>query len=299
MICVFGTVCLDRIRHVRAIPKPGAYVEVDTEILALGGEAANTASHLARWGASARLVGNALAGDMEGVLLVGYLAEHGLHYDTHAVAVESTPVCDVYVTPDGERTMFGLGFKSMSMPTADRFEPTPGSWFTIDGNFGESAELYGARARDGGMSLYLMDLPPTSELLGPGTIWQTSTRWVGERGDSAANAELVRGIVERTGCTAILTDSARGMTVGRPDSAIKTLPVFSRPGVRDSTGAGDTLRAGILYGLDQNWPLFDALRFGAAAAALAADYIGAAEGPSRAAVEAHVAAHPDIAGQYA
>src|ERR1017187_6727289 len=109
MICVFGTVCLDRIRHVQRIPVPGAYVEVDSEVLALGGEAANTASHLARWGVHAELHGNSLAADAPGVLLESFLAERGLAYQTREVNVEATPVCDVYVTPDGERTMFGLG----------------------------------------------------------------------------------------------------------------------------------------------------------------------------------------------
>lgn len=297
MICIFGTVCLDRIRQVSRIPLPGQYVDVESETLALGGEAANTASHLARWDVHAELVGNALAGDVDGVLLEGYLAEHGLRYETRSAPTDSTPVCDVYVTPDGERTMFGMGFGTMAAPPAHDFLPTPGGLFTCDGNFGAAGEAYADRAKQGGMRLYLMDVPADSPVLCAGAIWQTSTRWAGKRGDRDGNAALVAEVVARTGCTAILTDAANGLVVGGADG-VKLYPAFPRPKVRDSTGAGDILRAGVLYGLEHRWGLGDALAFGAAAAALAADHVGAAEGPSRREVEDHLAAHPDVAGAY-
>ncbi len=297
MILVFGTVCLDRIRHVARIPAFGEYVEVDSEVLMLGGEAANTAANLARWGADLRLLGNSLAEDLEGVLLESLLVERGLGYPTRSVAVKSTPVCDVYVTPDGERTMFGLGFSTMSAPDPAELDTLKGSWFTVDGNFGAVGEAYASRATEGGMGVYLMDLPPTSTVIGSGTLWHSSTRWYGERGNSAVNEGLVRELVERTGCTAILSDAGRGLMVGTPEG-VRNPPVFERPEVRDSTGAGDTLRAGVLFGLDRGWRLGKCLSFGSAAASLAAGFVGASEGPTLAAVEAHLAAHPDIVRQY-
>ncbi|MHB8637076.1 MAG: carbohydrate kinase family protein [Fimbriimonadaceae bacterium] len=299
MIVVFGTVCLDRIRQILRMPAAGEYVEVDSEALMLGGEAANTTSHLRRWGVSAELWGNAIAADAIGVRLEALLAERGMSQPQRAARTDATPVCDVYVTPDGERTMFGVGFRAMVVPDVATFQPTPGGWFTTDGNFGATAEAYANKAHAGGMRLYLMDLPPTSALLGPGVIWHTSTRWIGQRGNQSENAKLVQAVVDRTGCTAILTDAGRGLLVASPSKPARMYPVFSRPSVLDSTGAGDALRAGVLYGLDSGWPQCACLRFGAAAAALAAAFIGAAEGPTLGAVEAHLAAHSDVASQYA
>lgn len=49
MVVVFGTVCLDRILRVARLPGHGGYVEIDDEVLMLGGEAANTALALQTW----------------------------------------------------------------------------------------------------------------------------------------------------------------------------------------------------------------------------------------------------------
>ncbi|MCX7800475.1 MAG: hypothetical protein N2109_09060, partial [Fimbriimonadales bacterium] len=69
MVVVFGTVCLDRVRRVPALPEAGGYVEILEERLLLGGEAANTARHLAAWGVPVALAGNGLGGGGEGRLL--------------------------------------------------------------------------------------------------------------------------------------------------------------------------------------------------------------------------------------
>jgi pfkB family carbohydrate kinase len=357
LIVVFGTVCLDRIRHVPHLPAPGAYVEIESEAVLLGGEAANTASHLRRWGAETTLAGNALASDADGLRLAEFLAQKDLYYEVHAVPCESSPSCDIYVTPDGERTMFGLGFSTMVAPGIETFIPQPGGIFTTDANLGEVAETYAERAREAGMQVYLMDLPPTSRALHPAGIWQSSTRWYGERGNPEVNLNFVQEVANRTGCTAILTDSGNGFVVGMPGnpsvaepkpapdtkslSAAKgigvadpaagklsaseigksanrgigwsdsssqesasrgrttqTYPPFPRIKTLDSTGAGDTFRAGMLFGLNQGWPQARCLAFAAAAASLAAGYIGAAEGPTREQVETHIANHPEIAEQY-
>ena len=55
MIVVFGTVCLDRIMQVASLPPEGGYVEIERELLMLGGEAANTALALQTWGAQIEL----------------------------------------------------------------------------------------------------------------------------------------------------------------------------------------------------------------------------------------------------
>ena len=68
-VIVYGLVCLDTIWRVERLPMPGGYAQVLAERRTIGGEAANTAIALARWGVRVALVGYALGEDEDGRLL--------------------------------------------------------------------------------------------------------------------------------------------------------------------------------------------------------------------------------------
>ncbi len=76
-------------------------------------------------------------------------------------------------------------------------------------------------------------------------------------------------------------------------------PSFPAPTIVDSTGAGDMFRAGMLMGLDSDWPIARCLQFAAAAGALKCGSLGATTYvPSVAETLSHVAAHPEVAAFY-
>jgi sugar/nucleoside kinase (ribokinase family) len=280
MILVFGTICLDRIRHVPLLPAPGGYVSVQDEETRLGGEAANTAYALAGWGAELKLVGNAVEPEVDRLL-----ASRGLKRIAGSGSTGIAPVCEIYVTPDGQRTMFGLHFDQMAATIEPASIPVePNGWFTMDMNFGPVGLQVAARAKASEMRLYLMDIVPDDavELLGPGDVWQSSTDWYGHRGDSKRNLAWVERHAKRWRATVILTDSGRELAVGLPSGAAYTLPTFPPPlaksggvGRLDSTGAGDRFRAGMLFGLSQAWPVGECLAFASAAASMKVVHTGA------------------------
>jgi sugar/nucleoside kinase (ribokinase family) len=280
LIVVFGTVCVDRIRGIKAFPQLGGYVPITSETYVLGGEAVNTASHLKRWGATYRLIGNPPATDEEGRRLTQLLEEADLKLISGNIKAVTTPICDIYITPDGERTMFGRGFDEMIAPPASSFKPSPGGWLTSDANVRPIADDYARAAKAGGMSVYLMDFRAPKELLGPGDVWQGSTDWIGEHGDSNGNIDHLRMIVETTGCFGILTDGANGFVAGSAETGIHHTPACRVKSVKDSTGAGDGFRAGMLFGLDQGWPMPECLQFAASAGALSTQFEGGTTGPS-------------------
>ena len=114
-VVVFGTVCLDRVRRLPNLPAPGGYVEAIDEALALGGEAANTALALAAWGGSPILASNPLGDDADGQDLRERVQARALDLrELRTSRLTNAPVCDVLVTPDGERTMIGRGVFSAS-----------------------------------------------------------------------------------------------------------------------------------------------------------------------------------------
>jgi fructose-1-phosphate kinase PfkB-like protein len=75
----------------------------------------------------------------------------------------------------------------------------------------------------------------------------------------------VRGLVARGVRYSLITDGARPFAAADADGAWIVTP----PHVEsvNPTGSGDSMIAGILYGLRQSWPFADCLGFGAAAGA--------------------------------
>lgn len=305
MILVFGTVCLDRIRRVPELPSIGGYAEVSEEQESLGGEAANTASALTLWRVEVCLAGNALGLGHDGERLRMHVLEKGLPDDLlHAISIEGgidTPVCDVYVTDDGERTMYGRGFSTMHPSMSLAALPyEAGAWFTAESNMRAASEEAARRAHEAGMRVYTMDFHHCEGQSPPGSIAQFSTDWVGERDNPPRNLAWVESWSGNNRSVAILTDGANGLFVGLPGERARFYPPFPAPEMVDSTGAGDVFRAGVLFGLDRGEPFSAALKFGAAAASLKVATLGGNEGvPERKEVLAQIAAHPEVAAVYA
>ncbi len=291
MIVVFGTVCLDRVRRLPHLPAPGGYVEVEDETSALGGEAANTARHLLAWGDAPVLASNPLDDDLRARVGDLDLRELG-------EPVSEAPMCDVLVTPDGERTMIGRGFSRVdgSLDLA-RVPLEKGGLFTADSNFPDSALAAARIAKAAGMRAYLMDLVEPDA---PQDFWQTSTDWAGAPGDLAANLADVAGRVARTGAFCVLTDGGNGLVAGGPSLPTRAYPAFPPPARVDSTGAGDAFRAGMLHGLARGWSLPACLQFASAAGALAIGHPGASLRIStRGEIARLIADNPQTAVEYA
>lgn len=299
MVLVFGTICIDRIRRIQEMPRKGGYCPILDQQELLGGEAANTACFLVMWRQDVALAGNGLGAGFDGENLRLKLLEKGL--DVHLLQkAGTTPVCDVYVTEDGDRTMFGLGFHSEAHHTPiDMIPFKEGSWMTIEPNMPGISRKIVKLAHEKGMKLYLMDFFRENEFIPPGTICQYGTDWVGERDNPAANRKWVKNWTETHQCTTILTDGSYGTYLGLPGEDVRHFPPFPVANMVDSTGAGDAFRAGAIYGLSHRMTLPHALRFGAAAAALKVQHIGATEVvPSLHEVREFIDENPHVAKAY-
>lgn len=301
MILVYGTICIDRVFVLQELPKPGGFAEILSQASVLGGEAANTATFLRAWGREIRLAGNPTGDGLEGEQLAAMIREKGLPDRDIRRGNGPVPVCFILVTADGERTMFGSGFGDLGRDNLTEGVPfEKGHWFTADPNMSCASRGAARKAIEAGMSIYLMDFIRPDDPIEPGSFWQSSTDWVGRRGDMPHNVEFVKELVGKRRCHAILSDGPNGLVAGSPEHPVRHFPPFPCPEVVDSTGAGDAFRAGMLYGLDQGWDFGSCLRFASAAGSLKCRSLGAATAvPTVAEVEAHIAAHPEVADRYA
>lgn len=294
--------CLDRIRWISALPRPGGYVEIERESVSLGGEAANTAAAMRSWGADVWLCGNDPGDGPDSEIILAALsrADLQLHPIGDRTAIRTTPVCDIYVTPDGDRTMFGKGFRGMEPVLIPALIPTAsGSWFTAEPNMSAVARQATRAAAAAGMKTYLMDFVRPDEQIPPGSFWQSSTDWAGHRGETYSNIEWVKDWTAKHGCFAILTDGPNGFVAGSPNGHTRAYPAFPGPENGNSTGAGDVFRAGMLFGLGQDWPVERCLQFAAAAGCLRCRATADSPWPSLREIEALVAENMAVTRQFA
>lgn len=282
-------------------------MEVEQEQLMLGGEAANTATALLQWGDAPVLTGNAIGTSLESDVLWSALRAKKLPVENLRALPEGrqsgpmlSPVCDVYITPDGQRTMFGTGFGRMGPGIPVSLLPyVEGSWFTAESNMsGPSRDAVRAAAA-AGMKVYMMDFFREEEPIEENMFWQSSTDWVGVRGNTQRNVRWVKDWVAKYGCFAILSDGPNGFVAGSPSHPVRMYPPFPAPDMVDSTGAGDMFRAGMLHGLSRGWAIPDCLRFAAAAGCLKCGYFGATSHiPPITDIEHLITENPDVAAQY-
>ncbi len=300
MILVFGTLCLDRVRRIASLPQQGGYAEVYDEEVLLGGEAANTSNALNQWNANFSLVGNVLGEGDYADLLLKKIVEKGL--PTHQLKLRPgvTPLCDIYVTPDGDRTMFGVGFESLS--ATNELEAIPyeaDGWFTVDMNLGDAGRSAVCQARAAGMKIYLMDFLRPDDPIDEHTYWQSSTDWAGVRGNTQKNVAYVQKLVAERGCFAVLSDGPNGLVAGSPEIKVRHYPPYPTVSYVDSTGAGDVFRGGMLFGLDQGWPIQKCLQFASAAGCLKCQFLGATMfSASVQEIEEHIENNSEVSKRY-
>ncbi|MBS1724403.1 MAG: carbohydrate kinase family protein [Armatimonadetes bacterium] len=299
MVVVYGTVCRDRMHGVSRLPEPGGYVEIDWQRESVGGEAVNTALALQSWGQNIVLCGNSTGSPA----LDQMLESVGLSTAQLPPGDHPEPICDIYVTPDGQRTMFGIGFREMGDHSDSSLVPvSPGQWVTVDSNHGEAAWSVARRSQEAGMHVYVEDFVDDNPRCWD--IWQSSTDWVAHRGDIQRNVRWLEDWVATKGAFAILSDGANGFVAGGETSfgdcrPVRHYPPFPCPQVVDSTGAGDVFRAGMLLGLSQGWELSKCLAFASAAGSLNCRSVGANLGlPAESDILALIRAHPEIARSY-
>lgn len=300
MILVYGTLCLDRVRHVYALPSKGGYAEVLSQSELLGGEASNSGVALAKWGAEVVLFGNPIGTGPEADFILRSLVECGIRISSPISADHAAPYCDIFVTDDGDRTMFGYGFAPMATEVDPSKIPVQAdAWFTADPNHGAAAYRAANLAHEAGMRVYLLDFVDSAAPVPPGSIMQSSTDFVGSRGNTQKNVEWVRTFAERNNCLAILSDGPNGFSLGLPEGIAFSYPPFPCPKMLDSTGAGDVFRAGMLLGLSQGWSMADCLRFASAAGCLnCASWGGNSGVPSLDEVRDLIKANPSVSRQY-
>ncbi|MBB5753587.1 PfkB family carbohydrate kinase [Prosthecomicrobium pneumaticum] len=295
MITVFGSINIDLVCRVEALPRPGETVKGSDYRLIPGGKGANQALAARRAGAAVRMVGAVGRDDMAAAALAE-LSAAGV--DLSAVATEGTTSGMAIITVDrhGENTIVIAPGSNARLTAAalpeGAFAPGDTLMLQMEVPWAE-AEAVARRAKAEGARVMLSIAPFTP--LDRDAFAAVDMILVNE-GEADALARhhaipeagletRIRALAAELDRTLVVTRGAEGALAATADGGFWSLPSMPVTPV-DTTGAGDTF-AGVLAALlDEGADLAAALRHAVVAGALACTKEGAQPSfPQRAEIE--------------
>lgn len=280
-VFVYGEIGPDNIIRVPYFPYPGKDAPVLEDSYEMGGSGTNVAVFLARWEVSVGLSGNMLGDDPRGRMIRAWLETYPTLDLTHLVTQTGvrTPFCRILVRPDGERAI--LFYNAQAVPAiAPSPEMIKGAKIAaIDLNGGDERIEMAKIACQTGVMTVLGDVMQLDHPVLPFCdVILNSIALLKHYFPECDLREHSRSLHRASGAAVITTNGHRSIhAIDRDGAEYWIQPLEVSP--VDTTGAGDALRAGVIYGLLKGWKLVDGIRWGTAAAALNIQRYGAASHP--------------------
>ena len=300
MIVVFGSINIDIVIQVDALPRAGETVLSGVYNLYPGGKGANTAVAAARAGADTMLFGQVGRDGFAEQSLV-MLREAGVGLDGVDISDRPTGCATIWVDSGGENAIVvasgaNLDARSAQVPDA-AFGPETLVALQMEVPVGENWAII-ERAKAAG-SRVLLNLAPAGMV--PETVLRSvdylvtneieAAMLAGELGlDAGQPTRVPRLLAQRYGLTCIVTLGGAGALAFGPQGgfSIPALPIAPI----DTTAAGDAFCGGLAAALDSGYGLYDALCRASAGAGLACRIEGAQSSlPDHQAIEASL---PDL-----
>jgi sugar/nucleoside kinase (ribokinase family) len=292
---LYGMSVLSTIHRVAGDLEVDGYGEIVETCSCPGGEAMNAAMLLSGLGLETALAGPHWGSETRDVL-GRYARRCGI--DVSGIAVdESYPgVRDLVVVDDRQRTVLGWFGRYLSDSNRRWGEPDARAIerarvVAIDPFFGESSKLAGHLAHAAGKPYVTIDTPIDDALHARAAATVVSREYrVRQYPNAADEALLERYVAHGSGLT-IFTSGKETIFFQRRGAALGT-HAPPRVAVRSTLGAGDTFRAGIVYGLWRGFDDSESVRFAAGLAALVCTRLPIADNlPSLGEVEDFLRAH--------
>lgn len=283
MIVVFGSINIDMVIQVPALPRPGETVLSAAYSLFPGGKGGNTALAAARAGAATSLFGR--VGD-DGFADDSLALLRGAGVDLGGVAGSARPTgcATIWVDGSGENAIVvasgaNLDSRADQIP-ASALSPETIVMLQMEVPANENWRLT-ERAKESGAKV-LLNLAPAGMV--PESILRLLDFVVVNELEAAALAadagldadrpsHVPRLLADRYGLTCIVTLGGAGALSFGPDGgfAVPALPIAAV----DTTAAGDAFCGGFAAALDRGLPVETALRHGSVGAGLACTIAGA------------------------
>lgn len=269
-------------------PPPDGYAEITQTHFMTGGEALNSAIVLSRLGLNVQLDGNWIGDTPAGAWLLTTIRGYGI--DTQRLRVEKgfDGVREIVFSDEHSRTIFGNYVDLLSTVRKwnipQKADLARAQIVCVDPPFQAESALVGAYALELGVPFVSIDCPYDQELSSAAAAVIISGEFRNRQYPQADLFELLVEYQQRASGLVVFTVGAEAILYGRrgtPSKRFKPFPVE----VKDSAGAGDSFRAGIIFGMLKKWNDDQTIQYAAAVAGLVcASFPGVLNSPTHAEV---------------
>ncbi len=230
-------------------PPPGGYAEIAGVHPSFGGEAAGGAYVLARLGVGTKLDGTWLGHDQPSTFALEALSGAGV--DCRAIRRGPTSVIEVVISAADARTVLGTYQQLMIDRTwnAPSEEDVRSSRIVcLDPFLGDESLLAAHWCIDAGTPYVTVDASPDSEIAQGAEVLVVSEEFATREFGPHDPRELLATYAERCRGLVILTHGSEPVVYGRRGGQAQECASYP-VAVRDTTGAGDSFRAGAIYAM--------------------------------------------------
>ena len=251
-------------------PEPEGYAEIDGVSHMIGGEAANSSIVLSRLGAKVKLDGNWIGADDAGRHVKALLDRFGIDTSRLPLKEDYSGVREVVFAAQGTRTIFGTYCRlqenqDWNMPVEDDIRRS--RVVCLDPFFGKASNRVAEIASGASIPVVTVDCLPHDPLVGHAAAVVVAESYLRSKFPDRPLESVFEEYLQATRGLVIFTLGEHGGWYGRPGTGLQTYAAYPVTAV-DTTCAGDSFRAGIVFGFLQGWNDARLVDFGAAVAAI-------------------------------
>ncbi len=267
----YGVVSSSTLYSIRgSFPTAEGYAEINDVRHMTGGEAANSSIVLSRLGARVRLDGNWLGDDENGRRTKALLSDYEVDTTRLPLRKGYSGVQEVVFAAEDTRTIFGTYAHLLDQAdwnSPEETDITGAKVVCLDPFFARPASRVAETAFNAGVPVATIDCRYDDPLLGHTSAVVIAESYLRENYADRDLAEVFGRYQAATSGLVIFTFGARPVWYASSNEAVKYFPPFEIDPV-DTTGGGDSFRAGIVYGLLKGWDEDRMVEFAAAVAAI-------------------------------
>jgi sugar/nucleoside kinase (ribokinase family) len=269
-------------------PLPDGYAEITQTHFMTGGEALNSAIVLSRLGLSVQLDGNWIGDTPAGERLLEIIHRYEIGTQRLRVKKGFAGVREIVFSDEHSRTIFGNYIDLLSTTRKwnipQKADLAKARIVCVDPPFQAESALVGAYAVELGLPFVSIDCPYDQALSSAAAAVILSGEFRNREYPQAELSELFAEYQQRAQGLVVFTVGDEAVLYGRRDAPVKQFKPYPVK-VIDSAGAGDSFRAGVIYGLLQQWSDDQTIQYAAAVAGLVcASFPGVLNSPTHAQV---------------
>ena len=251
--------------------QPDEYSEIGEQFFLPGGETGTAATVLSSLGVSVRMDGTWIGTEVAPMLKAFYADKQvdlsSLHFTEDPGIMDYVVIAGPVRSPMGRfQTLFSTGKRWWSIPKEEDIEGCKAA--AVDPFFRDESLLAAELCRRHGVPYVTIDSPHDSVLHRRAPVNVVSKECTAEHYAGMEPEEIMKLMQQETDGLTILTRGGDEMLYARKGEKIHRMQPFSVT-VRSTLGAGDTFKAGCVYGLLHGMKDEELVRFASACSAVA------------------------------